>query len=197
VTPILVAGIGNIFNGDDAFGVEVVRRLSQRRLPPGVRVVDFGIRGIDLVYALLDGDGAVVMIDAVQRGELPGTVSLIEPEQPENEASAEGLIAPQELDPASVIRLAAALGAARRRMLLVSCEPQTLGGDEGVLGLSAPVTVAVDVATDLVEQLIDELIADARETDGAALRQASGPSIDEHSTGYVTVMEGAEHDLCR
>ena len=77
---ILVAGIGNIFNGDDAFGVEVVQRLRARPqgVPDGVRAVDFGIRGIDLVYALLDGHDAVVLVDAAPRGQPAGTVSVIE-----------------------------------------------------------------------------------------------------------------------
>src|ERR1700676_3752545 len=77
---ILVAGIGNIFLGDDAFGVEVVRRLVQRPLPEGVRVVDFGIRGLDLTYALLDKYAAVIFVDAAPRGGTPGTLYVIEPE---------------------------------------------------------------------------------------------------------------------
>ena len=76
---ILVAGIGNIFRGDDGFGVEVVLRLARRSLPAEVSVVDFGIRGIDLTYALMDGYDAVVMVDTMRRGEAPGTVSVIEP----------------------------------------------------------------------------------------------------------------------
>ena len=71
---ILVAGVGNIFLGDDAFGVEVVHRLSRRQLPEGVEVVDFGIRGLDLTYALLDGYEAVILVDAVPRGQPPGLV---------------------------------------------------------------------------------------------------------------------------
>src|SRR5438270_10803156 len=77
---VLVAGIGNIFLGDDAFGVEVAQRLAQRPLPAGVRVVDFGIRGLDLTYALLDGQDAVILVDATLRGGPPGTLYVIEPE---------------------------------------------------------------------------------------------------------------------
>src|ERR1700758_4827464 len=77
---ILVAGVGNIFLGDDAFGVEVVQRLARRALPDGVRVVDFGIRGLDLVYALLDGYETVVLVDAAPRGGSPGTLYVLEPE---------------------------------------------------------------------------------------------------------------------
>ena len=79
---VLVAGIGNIFHGDDGFGVAVAQQLAGRGLPPGVRVVDFGIRGLDLVYALLDGYSAAILIDAVERGDPPGTLSVIEPERP-------------------------------------------------------------------------------------------------------------------
>ena len=77
---ILVAGIGNIFLGDDAFGVEVVRRLSAREWPANVRVTDFGIRGYDLAYALLDGYDTTILIDACPRGELAGTLYVIEPD---------------------------------------------------------------------------------------------------------------------
>ncbi|MGH7848434.1 MAG: hydrogenase maturation protease, partial [Candidatus Binatia bacterium] len=71
---ILVAGIGNIFLGDDGFGVEVARELAKRKLPESVRVVDFGIRGFDLAYALLDGYDLTILVDAAPRGGLPGTL---------------------------------------------------------------------------------------------------------------------------
>ena len=105
---ILVAGIGNIFLGDDGFGCEVVRRLAEREPPEGVEIVDFGIRGMDLAYALMDPYEAVVFVDAVPRGEGPGTVYLIEAEVPE-----EGEVAldTHGMDPVNVIRLARVLGA--------------------------------------------------------------------------------------
>lgn len=159
MTAILVAGIGNIFNGDDAFGVEVAQRLAKRPLPDGVKVVDFGIRGLDLTYALLDGYEAAVLIDAAERGEPPGTVSVIEPELPEGDpAPTDFQLSPHDLDPANVLRLAAALGGACRRMLLVACEPLTFGGEEGVMGLSPPVAASLDTAVAAVEQLVSELI---------------------------------------
>ena len=80
VPRILIAGIGNIFLGDDAFGVEVVRRLSTRKLPQNVRVTDFGIRGYDLAYALLDGYDTTILVDACPRGEPAGTLYVIEPD---------------------------------------------------------------------------------------------------------------------
>lgn len=159
MTAILVAGIGNIFNGDDAFGVEVVRRLSRRMLPDGVKVIDFGIRGIDLTYALLDGYEAAVLVDAAQRGEPPGTVSVIEPGPLADEPSPEDLmLSPHELDPAKVLRLVAALGGNCRRLLLVACEPLTFGGEDGLMGLSPPVAASVDAAVAAVEQVVGELI---------------------------------------
>ena len=105
---VLVAGVGNIFLGDDAFGVEVVQRLARRPLPDGVRVVDFGIRGFDLTYALLDGYEAVILVDAAPRGGRPGTLYVIEPELDDGgEPPATGLmIDPHNLDPARVLRLA-------------------------------------------------------------------------------------------
>ena len=161
MTSILVACVGNIFNGDDAFGVEVARRLSQVTLPDGVRVIDFGIRGIDLTYALMDGYDAVILVDAAQRGHAPGVVSVVEPDLIEaGDSTPEDLaLSPHELDPAKVLRLASALGGSCRRVLLVACEPLTLGGEEGVMGLSEPVTAAVAVAAETVEELIDGMMA--------------------------------------
>src|SRR5262249_30168956 len=126
---ILVAGIGNIFMGDDAFGVEVAQRLARRSLPAGVRVVDFGIRGIDLTYALLEGYDAVILVDTAQLGAPPGTVRVVAPELHRGEPLApEGLLVePHDLDPAKVLRLAATLGDSCQRILLVACEPATFG----------------------------------------------------------------------
>jgi len=112
MSQILVAGIGNIFKGDDAFGVEVARRLAQSPLPAGVKVVDFGIRGIDLTYALLDGYDAAILVDTAQRGAAPGTVSIIAPEWPLPGEVATGdlFLEPHNLDPAKVLRVVEALG---------------------------------------------------------------------------------------
>ena len=161
MTRILVAGIGNIFKGDDAFGVEVAQRLARRALPPTVKVVDFGIRGIDLTYALLDGYDAAILIDAMQRGDPPGTVSIIAPDQPspEPESPASVFLEPHNLDPAKVLRLVAALGGGCKNILLVACEPATFGDDEtGAMGLSPPVTAAVDEAVAAVERAVAELL---------------------------------------
>jgi hydrogenase maturation protease len=156
---VLVAGIGNIFNGDDAFGVKVARRLLHRQLPAGVRVIDFGIRSIDLTYALLEGYEAVVLVDAAQRGEAPGTVTLVEPDAIEGAPDPEDLmLSPHELDPAKVLRLVGALGGQCERVFLVACEPLTFGGEQGVMGLSEPVREAVEAAVGTVEELVGELM---------------------------------------
>jgi hydrogenase maturation protease len=164
MSSILVAGVGNIFKGDDGFGVEVVQRLARKNLPDGVKVVDFGIRGIDLTYALLDGYRAAVLVDTVQRGGAPGTVYVIEPEWPtEDEATPDELqIAPHDLDPMKVLRLVKALGGRCDRLVMVGCEPGTFGDEEGAMGLSPPVAAAVDEAVPAIEALIGELLEKER-----------------------------------
>lgn len=158
---ILIAGIGNIFLGDDAFGVEVIRRLARRSLPDGVRVEDFGIRGIDLVYALCDGYESVILVDAVARGEPPGTLYLVEPHvEPRNAADpTEPLIDLHTMDPAKVLQAAQSLGGRVDRVLLIGCEPSPAAdAEEMPQGLSEPVAAAVDEAVAMTESLVDLLL---------------------------------------
>jgi hydrogenase maturation protease len=155
---VLVAGIGNIFLADDAFGVEVAARLAGCELPPGVEVVDFGIRGLDLAYALQDGYDAVVLVDAAPRGEPPGTLSVVEPDL-------DGVGAPvveaHGLDPVGVLALARSLGPLPERIRIVTCEPARIPGgehDDDLVGeLSEPVRAAVEQAVPLVVSLVQEL----------------------------------------
>jgi hydrogenase maturation protease len=154
---ILVAGIGNIFLGDDGFGVEVVRRLAGRELPEGVEVVDFGIRGLDLAYALQEEYDLVVFVDATPRGQEPGTVYLIEPEIEEDGGVS---LDTHGMDPVKVIKLSRALGAGPTRTLVVGCEPQVVVSgedyDDMLMELSEPVRAAVGEAVRLVESLVEE-----------------------------------------
>jgi hydrogenase maturation protease len=154
---ILVAGIGNIFLADDGFGVEVVKRLAERELPENVEVRDFGIKGMDLAYALMEDYETVIFVDAVPRGEKPGTVYLIEPEI---EEEGDAAIDTHGMDPVKVIRFARALGAKPVRTLVVGCEPQVIltgeNYDDMLMELSEPVQAAVDEAVKLVESLVEE-----------------------------------------
>jgi hydrogenase maturation protease len=153
---ILVAGIGNIFLGDDGFGVQVVQRLSCRQFPIGVNVVDFGIRGYDLVFALMDDYDHVVLVDACPRGQAPGTVFVLEPD-----LDADGdptTIDAHDMNPLHVLRLARAQGATLRDVHVVGCEPETIGPPEGQMGLSRTVQSAVADAATVVELLIAKFL---------------------------------------
>jgi hydrogenase maturation protease len=153
---VLVAGIGNIFMGDDAFGVEVSRRLAELDWPAGVDVADFGIRGVDLMYALGEGYDAAVFVDAVPRGEPAGTLSIIEPELEGGEATLDA----HGMDPVKVLALARQIGSVPERILIVGCEPAVrMNGDEEELvgELSEPVRAAVPAAVEMVKSLVKKL----------------------------------------
>lgn len=166
---ILIAGIGNIFLGDDGFGVEVVRQLAARALPDGVEVVDFGIRGMDLVYALLEDYDACVFVDTAPRGGRPGTLYLIEPNMDED---GEVSIDTHGMDPVKVLGLARQLGARVIPTFVVACEPLLIiNGEEDpevVVELSEPVRAAVGEAVKMVESLVDDI------------RQTSSPVRAQH-----------------
>jgi hydrogenase maturation protease len=174
---ILVACIGNIFLGDDGFGVAVARKLLQCPLPDGVCVVDFGIRGMDLVYALLEDHDLLILVDTVQRGEAPGTLYLIEPQLDQDTPVS---LDTHSMDPVKVLGLAHALGAQPTPTYLVGCEPETLAGadeEEVLVQLSAPVEAAVDEAVRMVEALLSTGSADVSSaTFGHAIQS-------RHSTG--------------
>ena len=157
---ILVAGIGNIFLGDDAFGVEVVRRLACLHLPESVRVADFGIRGFDLAYALQDGYETTILVDACPHGEAPGTLYVIEPDLKalDDPNAPQAVVEAHAMNPVSVLRMARAMNIEVKNVLLVGCEPETLGGEEGQMGLSAAVEAAVDHAVKLVESIISKIL---------------------------------------
>ena len=164
MTSVLVAGIGNIFFGDDGFGVEVVRCLRERFdgvWPPDVRVLDCGICGIDLYYALLDGVELAILVDTVHRDGPPGRLYVIEPSVDDTEGLA-GFISPHELQPANVLRALHAAGAALGRVVLVGCEPDSFGtedGGPGRIGLSGPVAQAVTEAVEQIEAMLAQTSA--------------------------------------
>jgi hydrogenase maturation protease len=156
---ILIAGIGNIFLGDDAFGVEVVQRLERRKLPERVKAIDFGIRGYDLAFALLDGSDVTILVDACPRGGEPGSLYVIEPDLSalDTPGADQASIDAHSMNPMNVIRIAKSMGGHLKRILLVGCEPATLGPEEGQMGLSETVAAVVDEATNIVESLVEKV----------------------------------------
>lgn len=175
----LVAGIGNVFLGDDGFGVETARRLAERDLPGHIEVVDVGVRGVHLAYQLLDGYDTLVLVDATARGEAPGTLYVIEHDvggaSPSPAAPA---LDGHRMTPDTVLALLGTLcagtgGEPPRRVLVVGCEPASV--DEGI-GLSPPVSDAVPKAVRLIEKLLrdgEPSVAQASTT-GAPTRGETG-----------------------
>jgi hydrogenase maturation protease len=147
---VLVAGVGNLFLGDDGFGPEAARRLAAAPLPDGVQVVDYGIRGMHLAYDLLAGYDTLVIVDAVPRGGAPGDVVVLEvgaDDLGEGDFDAHGM------EPTAMLASLGSLGGRLPRTYVVGCEP--LDTDERI-GLSAPVAAAVDRAVELVERLLEK-----------------------------------------
>jgi hydrogenase maturation protease len=153
---VLVAGIGNLFLGDDGFGPEVVRHLAAdpAGLPEGVRLVDYGIRGMHLAYDLLSGYEALVLVDAVPGPGAPGELTVLEigpDDLGEGEFDAHGMA------PASVLAALPSLGAELPPTYLIGCRPADW--EEGI-GLSDPVRAAVPVAAEAVRSLVERLVAE-------------------------------------
>jgi hydrogenase maturation protease len=158
---VLVAGIGNIFLGDDGFGVEVATRLAAERLPDGVRVVDFGIRGVHLAYELLDGYDVLVLVDALPLGEAPGTLAVVEPDGvalPDPGDDAAPALDAHNMSPTVVLGMLAGLGGSVGRIVIVGCQPATL--EEGI-GLSPAVADAVDRAVELCRRVVADIFQPA------------------------------------
>jgi hydrogenase maturation protease len=159
---ILIAGIGNIFLGDDGFGVEVANKLAGRTFPQGVRVTDFGIRGFDLAYALMEGYETTVLVDACPGEGQPGTLFVVEPDLQnlDSPRTQPCVVDPHGMNPINVLRMAVNMGAQLKRILLVGCVPATLGPEEGKMGLSEPIAAAVDEAVQLVDSLVTKILAE-------------------------------------
>ncbi len=185
---VLIAGIGNIFLGDDGFGVEVARRLSDRRWPEEVRVADFGIRGLDLAYALMDNPEVVFMIDAAPRGGPPGSLYVIEAEIGSDDAAGRFQIEPHSMDPVKVLRMAAGMGAAPARVVVIGCEPEAIAEDELAMEMSAAVRLAVDQAVSLVVRLVEQLFNDGKLPVG--VRSAMQLEIQEVQDGDPVEQDG-------
>jgi hydrogenase maturation protease len=159
---VLVAGVGNIFLGDDGFGCEVARRLEGEPWPEGVDVADYGIRGVHLAYQLLEGYDTLILIDAARRGERPGTVFVLEPDfgHPEELERTESgfMLDAHGMDPEMVLGILADLGGKVGRVVIVGCEPEDV---EERMGLSRAVAGAVEAATRAVRDLVSKECIDA------------------------------------
>jgi hydrogenase maturation protease len=174
--PVLIAGIGNIFQGDDGFGVAVARKLADAELPESVRVMDTGIRGIDLCFGLLDGYEMTILIDATRRGGEPGTLYTIEI-NPEEIPGGVDMELPNShgLNPMCVLAMARRMGARFGRILMVGCEPLVVDCDDtGEIGLSEAVERAVDPAVGIVCDLVREFEINRREIFSYAVSEDCG-----------------------
>jgi hydrogenase maturation protease len=160
---VLVAGIGNIFLGDDGFGTDVARRLAGQPMPDGVRVVDYGIRGMHLAYDLLDGYEALVLVDTVPGAGHPGAITVLEV-GPDDLGS--GQFDAHGMDPVAVLGSLESLGGTLPRTLVVGCQP---GNVDERIGLTAPVAAAVDTAVATVQQILADLLTG--QPAGASTRQ--------------------------
>jgi hydrogenase maturation protease len=162
---ILVACVGNIFLGDDGFGVEVARSLASRPLSPDIFVKDYGIRGFDLAYALLEPWDAVILVDALpSNNDAPGTLSIVEPDLSHmGDPAAPGMeMNPHSMDPVRVLNLALTMGPILGPVFVVGCRPNDFGDElDGRMGLSVPVQAAVEEASNMVEELIAKIRAAA------------------------------------
>ena len=155
-----MACVGNIFLGDDGFGSHVAAALSRRTVPDGVRVEDYGIRSVHLVYELMDGYDVLVLVDTVGRQTgPPGTLYVIEPDLAPPEVGADlpqALLDPHDLSPGGAMELVPLLGGSVARILVVGVQPADL--EEGI-GLSDAVTAAVEPAADLVLDVVTRELA--------------------------------------
>ena len=158
---ILVAGVGNAWLQDDAFGGEVARRLEREGVPSGVTVMDFGTSGLDLAYEVMRGYDALILIDISRQGGEPGTLYVMEPDEADIAAGIEDgeMLDPHGMDPQTVLRFVRAVGGWPGKVVVIACEPAVV--EEMGIGLSAGVSAAVEHAAELVATTIEELRADA------------------------------------
>jgi len=195
VKPILIAGIGNIFLGDDAFGCEVVRQLSFRKLPEHARVIDFGIRSYDLACALTDDYQAVILVDAASRGEMPGTTFLLEIEDSDlKRLNHSTTFDAHSMNPVCAIQMAQSLGDIRAKMFLVGCEPTVSKDTTGEMGLSQEVSQAIPGALKLIDSLLEKLTKHepGSETQTEPVARDPGDPALRDGDSHV----GAELELC-
>jgi hydrogenase maturation protease len=172
---ILVAGIGNAWMKDDAFGGKVAERLTGGALPEQAAVFDFGTGGLDLAYEVMRGYDALVLIDISRQGGEPGTLYVMDAEPDDLEPIADGeMLSPHGMDPETVLRFVKAVGGWPGRVRIVACEPAVV--EEMGLEMSPAVQAAVERATDVVKETVAELLTD--EAYAGSAEQAEGAAVD-------------------
>ncbi len=182
VAQILVAGVGNAWMRDDGFGGEVIKALEARELPDGVSVLDFGTGGLNLAYEVMRGYDGLILVDASQQGEEPGTLYVMEADEESVEKGIEDgeALDPHAMDPRSVLRFVRTVGGWPGKVMVIGCEPGEI--DEAGMGLSEPVTAAVAPAVDLVLKTARELgeiaLVAQVEADATASRGARAAAAD-------------------
>ncbi|HLY71530.1 MAG TPA: hydrogenase maturation protease [Puia sp.] len=159
---VMIAGVGNLFMKDDAFGVEVVKKMMQKEFPEGVEIKDFGTGGLKLAYDLMKGYDGLILLDASKRGGSPGTLYVIEPDEKEFQSSLEegDTIDPHGGDPLTVLRFVKAFGSWPAKVMIVACEPAST--DEFEMGLSDSVKASVDKAIEFVNEIINGIYSNTK-----------------------------------
>jgi len=159
---VMVAGVGNMFMKDDGFGGAVIKKILDKKFPEGVEVKDFGTGGLKLAYDLMKGYDGLILLDASARGEPPGTLYVIEPNESDINPDLEqgGPIDPHGADPATVLRFVKSIGSWPAKVLIVACEPETV--DDFEIGLSEPVSASIDKAVEMVDDLIKEIYKETK-----------------------------------
>jgi hydrogenase maturation protease len=173
---ILVACIGNIFLGDDGFGCEVARSLAGKKLPFDVQLIDYGIRGLDLAFALVEPYSVVILVDAIARGGTPGAVYVLQPVIDPSPPS----VTPNahSMEPQHLLAMARSVGDIRSEIYIVGCEPLDFGDElEGRMGLSSPVASAVPAAVEIILDLISRVRGAVREAPSACREVLQGEMI--------------------
>ena len=156
---IAVAGFGNVLLGDDGFGVEVIKRLRNFPLPAEVETLDIGIGGLELVLKLMDGFNEMIVVDAVRRGNAPGTLYLFPPGEADLYCRPEERIDPHLAEPTGSMRMALKLGILPKKIVVVGCEPESCALR---LGLSRPVRAAVEDAVEKIRDIIGRTLNNNR-----------------------------------
>ncbi len=159
---VIIAGVGNMFMKDDGFGGAVIKKIINKKFPEGVEVKDFGTGGLKLAYDLMKGYDALILLDASARGEKPGTLYIIEPNENDIDSDLEqgGPIDPHGGDPATVLRFVKSIGSWPAKVLIIACEQETV--DDFEIGLSDSVNASVDKAIEMVDEIIKEIYSETK-----------------------------------